>query len=112
MRHRHACFGGDPVAADADDFGPLLAELALIGDADELEYRVSQLPGPVQRRLLDAFGWQRHRGQEEPAGDWRVWLAMAGRGFGKTKLRADAMVWALSELMLEPQRPMPRVRVL
>jgi len=93
MRHRHECFGGDPVAADPDDFGPWLDSLALIGDPDELAYRVSQLPGPVQRRLLEAWEWQRHRGQEEPEGDWRVWLAKAGRGFGKTKLGAE-WVWA------------------
>ena len=28
-------------------------------------------------------------GQEEPPGDWRVWLMMAGRGFGKTRAGAE-----------------------
>ena len=27
--------------------------------------------------------------QREPAGDWRVWLVMAGRGFGKTRAGAE-----------------------
>ncbi len=27
--------------------------------------------------------------QQAPAGDWRVWLVMAGRGFGKTRLGAE-----------------------
>ncbi|HEX9932554.1 MAG TPA: terminase family protein [Allosphingosinicella sp.] len=84
--------GGDAVAADPDDFGPWLEALARIKDPDELAYRVAQLSGPAQRRLLDAWDWQRHRGQEEPEGDWRVWLARAGRGFGKTKLGAE-WVW-------------------
>jgi phage terminase large subunit-like protein len=30
-----------------------------------------------------------HEGQETPKGDWRVWLMMAGRGFGKTKAGAE-----------------------
>lgn len=27
--------------------------------------------------------------QSEPEGDWRIWLAMAGRGFGKTRMGAE-----------------------
>ena len=27
--------------------------------------------------------------QAEPEGDWRIWLAMAGRGFGKTRMGAE-----------------------
>lgn len=32
--------------------------------------------------------WGR-RSQRPPKGDWRVWLVMAGRGFGKTRLGAE-----------------------
>jgi phage terminase large subunit-like protein len=32
--------------------------------------------------------WAR-RGQRPPAGDWRVWLLMAGRGYGKTRAGAE-----------------------
>lgn len=32
--------------------------------------------------------WSR-AGQREPQGDWRVWLLMAGRGFGKTRAGAE-----------------------
>ncbi|MEA3016782.1 MAG: hypothetical protein QOI38_1504 [Sphingomonadales bacterium] len=85
--------GGDPVAADADDFGPLLEALALIADPVELAYRVAMLPGPVQRRIWEAWYWQAHGGQIEPEGDWRVWLVMAARGFGKTRVGAE-WVWA------------------
>ncbi len=30
-----------------------------------------------------------HLGQSEPEGDWRVWLVMGGRGFGKTRAGAE-----------------------
>ena len=32
--------------------------------------------------------WKR-RDQVEPQGDWRVWLVMAGRGYGKTRMGAE-----------------------
>lgn len=38
-----------------------------------------------------AFDWQTwaRANQLAPVGDWRVWLVMAGRGFGKTRLGAE-----------------------
>jgi phage terminase large subunit-like protein len=30
-----------------------------------------------------------HSGQQQPDGDWRVWLVMGGRGFGKTRAGAE-----------------------
>jgi phage terminase large subunit-like protein len=38
--------------------------------------------------LLDFAVWA-HPGQVAPAGDWRVWLIRAGRGFGKTRAGAE-----------------------
>ncbi len=35
------------------------------------------------------FDFQAHEGQLPPGGDWRVWLVMAGRGFGKTRAGAE-----------------------
>ena len=35
------------------------------------------------QRLRDWAFWARP-GQTEPPGDWRTWLILAGRGFGKT----------------------------
>src|SRR3712207_29418 len=64
-----------------------------------------QLPEPVLARLLAGLSaggrmtlaeeWPIWRldGQEEPPGDWRVWLIMAGRGYGKTRAGAE-WVWA------------------
>ncbi len=42
---------------------------------------------------LDEFPFDfrnfRHPGQKPPAGDWRIWLVMGGRGFGKTRAGAE-----------------------
>lgn len=35
------------------------------------------------------FANSAHHGQSPPDGDWRVWLVMAGRGFGKTRAGAE-----------------------
>jgi phage terminase large subunit-like protein len=62
---------------------------------------ISSLPKPRRNRairrltpeVLDAlepeFSWQPREAQQPPAGDWRVWLLMAGRGFGKTRTGAE-----------------------
>jgi phage terminase large subunit-like protein len=54
---------------------------------------VASLPVRVLERLKADWRWQAHGGQREPAGDWTVWLLMAGRGFGKTRAGAE-WVWA------------------
>lgn len=54
-----------------------------------------------------AFAWTwstfRHEAQQPPPGDWRVWLLLAGRGFGKTRTGAE---W-----VLEQARKMPDGRI-
>ncbi|HKR17006.1 DNA-packaging protein [Rhizorhapis sp.] len=63
--------------------------------------RLAGLPEKAFLRLLRRFPeeeleglvrnwefWSR-AGQREPEGDWRVWLLMAGRGFGKTRAGAE-----------------------
>jgi phage terminase large subunit-like protein len=55
---------------------------------------MGKLPEPVQRRLREEWVWQAHGGQREPeacedGSPWRVWLLMAGRGFGKTRAGAE-----------------------
>jgi phage terminase large subunit-like protein len=47
------------------------------------------LPPPALRALAEEWHWQAHRGQREPEGDWRVWMLVAGRGFGKTRTGAE-----------------------
>jgi phage terminase large subunit-like protein len=71
-------------AADDDP----VARLARLPPA--MRGRVLQALTIEQRRELNAR-WRRwaHDGQFEPAGDWRVWLIRAGRGFGKTRAGAE-----------------------
>jgi phage terminase large subunit-like protein len=54
---------------------------------------LKRLPAPALRGIAEEWWWQAHQGQREPAGDWRIWLLMAGRGLGKTTLGAE-WVWA------------------
>ena len=42
----------------------------------------------VEKRIRSWPFW-RLAAQAEPEGDWRVWLVMAGRGFGKTRMGAE-----------------------
>lgn len=45
----------------------------------------------VEEREAAMFDWSiwRRPKQRTPAGDWRVWLILAGRGFGKTRTGAE-----------------------
>ena len=49
---------------------------------------------------LPAPEWRPHPGQSAPPGAWRVWLMLAGRGFGKTRAGAE---W-VSKLARENKR--------
>jgi predicted phage terminase large subunit-like protein len=62
---------------------------------------LASLPNPTRARLLSSLSprtaymvehdWElrAHPGQLPPPGDWRVWLLLAGRGFGKTRTGAE-----------------------
>jgi phage terminase large subunit-like protein len=65
--------------------------LAVLAGLDEESQRreLRRAPRPLVRRLFEEWGWQAHGGQVEPEGEWRVWLIMAGRGFGKTRAGAE-----------------------
>lgn len=64
-----------------------------LGDDSEAWSRfVERLPARVVERLKADWWWQAHGGQREPpasAGEWTVWMLMAGRGFGKTRAGAE-----------------------
>jgi len=47
------------------------------------------------RGFAEEWSWRAFRGQTEPPGEWRVWLLMAGRGFGKTRAGAQ---WVLARV--------------
>ena len=56
-------------------------------------FLLGQLDGPSLRALNADFATFHHPGQLPPDGDWRTWLIIAGRGFGKTRAGAE---WVLS----------------
>ncbi|MEI8296202.1 MAG: ATP-binding protein, partial [Alphaproteobacteria bacterium] len=62
---------------------------------DEKAYFRKMLRQELQRRQLqqDQYVWQKHArsNQLPPPGDWRIWLILAGRGFGKTRTGAETL---------------------
>jgi phage terminase large subunit-like protein len=55
------------------------------------ERRLARVPKKELELLDSSWGFAAHDGQVPPEGDWRVWLLMAGRGFGKTRAGAEAV---------------------
>ena len=47
------------------------------------------LPEDRLRAIPHEWGWLARRKQKPPPGDWRTWLVLAGRGFGKTRTGAE-----------------------
>ncbi len=66
-------------------------DLAFLADEDE-ECR-ARLVAALSQPELNAFdyhwGMASRREQRAPPGDWRIWMLMAGRGFGKTRAGAE-----------------------
>jgi phage terminase large subunit-like protein len=56
------------------------------------------MPEERVRALARAFGEWAHGGQLAPLGDWRTWVLMAGRGFGKTRAGAEWVLDAVRRL--------------
>ncbi|GBH30424.1 hypothetical protein MBESOW_P1678 [Sphingobium xenophagum] len=48
-----------------------------------------QLKEAGRERMSREWDWLVRPGQKAPGGDWRIWLMMAGRGFGKTRAGAE-----------------------
>lgn len=69
---------------------PLLRGLAHLPEDDQ-QAIVSHLSAPVQQALLEQWEVWAHAGQrpDESGDDWRVWMIMAGRGYGKTRAGAE-----------------------
>lgn len=57
--------------------------LALHSDHDQ-QYALNGLTARHRREFLGRWHQWAHKGQDPDDSDWRVWLIMAGRGFGKT----------------------------
>ena len=55
----------------------------------ERAWVVARLTEPQKRTLATFWPAWAHEGQRAPDGEWRTWLMMAGRGFGKTRAGAE-----------------------
>lgn len=66
----------------------LLAWLMEQPDHERLE-SLARLSGEERRELRHHWQLWARPEQLPPPGDWRLWLVMAGRGFGKTRLGAE-----------------------
>ena len=57
---------------------------------EEQQKFLKSLPRRSLKRLMHQWrGWQARPSQLAPDGNWRVWLILAGRGFGKTRSGAE-----------------------
>jgi phage terminase large subunit-like protein len=66
------------------------AVAALAGlDEAEAAAAVARMSEAAVRRLACFWPAWVHEGQEVPEGDWRVWVMLGGRGFGKTRAGAE-----------------------
>ena len=52
-------------------------------------------PKEAEALIHDWWFWARPN-QTVPEGDWRIWLILAGRGWGKTRTGAQAVRWAVT----------------
>lgn len=68
-----------------------LLELAIeeAGGPDAFAAMLETLPLDEQLRLSYEWPYLARPSQLAPAGDWRTWLILAGRGFGKTRTGAE-----------------------
>lgn len=68
--------------------GPLVEWVPEV-DADEIGSLIKRInEREIEEWPHDWAVWGR-QSQQAPPSDWRVWLVMAGRGFGKTRLGAE-----------------------
>src|SRR5215218_7509890 len=72
-----------PLASDS-----LAGSLSSLPAATRLELLAECSEAECARLLYDWRLWARSS-QLPPAGDWRTWLVLAGRGFGKTRTGAE-----------------------
>ena len=82
--------------------GELIRLLARYTPAEQADV-IKSLSETDQRALAENWPSQAHGGQQEPPGEWRTWLVMAGRGFGKTRCGAE---WVLARA-----RALPKARI-
>ena len=65
---------------------------------DEQNRILARLTMPQKREMTERWRRHGHGGQVAPDGDWRIWLILAGRGFGKTRAGAEWLSQAAREM--------------
>jgi len=110
-------WGADRVVAEANNGGAMVASVLRAADAGLPVTLLHAAQGKVTRaepvRLLYDRKLVRHAGCFPRLEDEMCGMTAGGgyAGPGRSPDRADALVWAISELMLGPRRAEPRVRV-
>jgi phage terminase large subunit-like protein len=66
-----------------------LGEMLAALEPHERRKLIRRLPPDMRRHVAHLFSNWAIDGQVPPPGDWRVWLILAGRGFGKTRAGAE-----------------------
>ena len=74
--------------------------LARLPESERVEFWESLDPDTRRRLAWDWKFWGRPE-QHAPEGDWRTWLLLAGRGFGKSRAGAE---WINAQAIAEPDR--------
>ncbi|WNO53552.1 DNA-packaging protein [Stakelama saccharophila] len=64
-------------------------ERLLACSAEERRHVLRGLTPPQRRELNGRWSEWAHPGQLAPQGKWRIWMIVAGRGFGKTRAGAE-----------------------
>lgn len=64
-------------------------KLARLPELDRAEFIKTLSEDECEALLYDWRGFNARPSQIAPGGDWDIWLASAGRGFGKTRLGAE-----------------------
>ncbi|WP_294288251.1 terminase family protein [uncultured Sphingomonas sp.] len=77
--------------------GDALDRLAGVS-VEEQNWVLSKLTMPQKRELTERWWRHGHKGQVAPKGDWRIWLILAGRGFGKTRAGAEWLSQAARDM--------------
>ena len=90
-----------PTARRARSDG-VFADMGALGAADWRRL-MRKLSRAQKKEIIARWYGAENDGQREPAGDWRIWLIQAGRGFGKTRAGAE---W-----VSEVARDMPGARI-
>jgi len=70
---------------------------------EEASQRIEALPEAVRTDVLRRPWWFIGRPeQQEPEGDWNVWLILSGRGWGKTRTGSE---WLAQQVLAQPYAP-------